>query len=273
LSGGFEERMDASSVAVRNGIVYLCSNTGGVAALDGETGEILWIHKYERLEKPPVDLFGQETKKLETWFPSPPVLDHRYLYVAPVDSDALFVYFQRPDLRTGFVSHGRFSRKDVGLGFEPRYLLGARDGVVFLAGETRNRAERPLFAVKAGPAFFRSEDGPGDANRIVWRAEIEEDAPRGRGVIAGEHIYFPTEKGIYRIATADGAVTRLVDPNDPTVRDRLPDPYDPDEREEGRKLPVIGNLAVSGPWLVSATEEFVTLFGPPAQKEKRETED
>lgn len=251
---GFGETADASSVAVRNGIVYLCSNTGAVAALDGGTGEILWIHKYERTERAP-DVFARASRNLKTWYPNPPMLDHRCLYVAPEDSDRLLVYFQLPDLRTGYVVHGRFSRDDVGLGFEPRYLLGVRDGVVFLAGETRSRGERPLFAVKTEPAWLASDERPGDPQRILWRAEIEEDAPWGRGAVAGDAIYFPTKKGIYRVAVADGAVTKVVDPADEALAKLAGD------------RDVIGNLAVAGPWLVSASEKIAVLFGPPPPQE------
>jgi outer membrane protein assembly factor BamB len=256
--GGFDTPLYPSSVSTRNGIVYVSSNTGAVAAIDGETGEVLWIHTYEQAEQRP-GLDARAVRARQTWFPNPPILDHRFLYVAPLDSDRLFVYFQMPDLRTGFVEHARFGRDEIVHGFDPEYLLGVRDGTVFLAGSTRTLGERPLFAVKSGPAFFATEEREGDAQRIQWRAEIEENAPRGRGVVAGDAIYFPTRKGIYRVDPATGAVTRLVGRGDPRIA------------ELAAGAEVFGNLAVSGRWLVSASEERICLFGPaPAEKEEPE---
>jgi len=264
LGGGqsgssFEPQVGPSSVSTRNGIVYVCSNTGAVAALDGESGEILWIHTYEQAEQRP-GLDARTLRARQPWLVNPPLLDHRFLYVTPLDADRLFVYFQMPDLVTGYVEHARFGRDEIVNGFDPEYLLGVRDGVVFLAGSTRTLGERPLFAVKTGPRFFGSDARKGDDRRILWRAEIEESAPRGRGVVAGDAIYFPTKKGIYRVDPRDGSMVKLVGPADPGVR----------RRAEGKS--VFGNLAVSGRWLVSASEELICLFGPTPAEEKDEPE-
>ncbi len=248
------QRMEASSVTIRNGLAYLCSNTGAVAALEADTGEIVWLHTYQQAKRR-TDLFTQEVRTTTTWHANPPMLDHRLLYVTPLDADRLFIYHQRPDLKTGYVVYDHFGRDQIVNGFDPEYMLGVRDGVVFLAGTTRSRGERPLFAVKSGPLAPRTGGGPADQQRILWRAEIEEDAPAGRGVLAGDFIYFPTRKSIYRVAIADGAVTRLLGLSD------FPDAGDPDG-----DLHPIGNLAVSGPWLVTAGEEVVTVFGPPPEQ-------
>ncbi|MHC4473676.1 MAG: PQQ-binding-like beta-propeller repeat protein, partial [Planctomycetota bacterium] len=259
-------RVDASSPAMRNGILHLCSNTGAVAALDAETGEILWVHVYEQAERN-ARLYPGEMTTLATWFVNPPMLDHRLLYVAPLDADKLYTYHQRPDIENAYVVHGAFTRREVQTGFDPEYVLGVRDGLVFIAGSSLARGERPLFAVKSEPAHDR------DQQRILWRAAIEEDEPRGRGVVAGDAIYFPTRKGIYRVSVSDGKAEKIVSPASPDVFDALSriDVTDPEK--------VIGNLAVAGPWLVSASEEMVCLFGPPPvedpviEKEEGEKDD
>jgi hypothetical protein len=264
-----EEKMDASSVAVRNGVLYLCSNTGAIAALDAETGDILWIYAYETADFR-LGLYTREVVSPTTWFHNPVMMDHRYVYAAPVDSrylHILFQQFQRPDdARTLDVAHDEFDAlKDVVYGFDPEYLVGAQDGVVFLAGSSRG-GERPLLAVKAGPAYYGSEEREGDQNRIVWRAQIEEDAPSGRGVLAGDALFFPTGKGIYRVEVADGRVTKLVDPA------KIPLLVALGKDRGDRRIP--GNLAVAGPWLVSASDRIVSLFGPPPEeKEKSEKQD
>jgi hypothetical protein len=256
------QRMEASSVTIRNGLAYLCSNTGAVAALEADTGEIVWLHTYQQAKRH-TDLYSQEVRNTTTWHANPPMLDHRLLYVTPIDADRLYIYHQRPDLKTGYVVHDHFGRDQIVNGFDPEYMLGVRNGVVFLAGTTRSRGERPLFAVKSGPLAPGSDGEGADQQRILWRAEIEEDAPAGRGVLAGEFIYFPTKKSIYRVAIADGAVTRLLG---------LSDFPDADSRD-GVAHP-IGNLAVSGPWLVTAGEQVVTVFGPlPAEKDKPDSGD
>lgn len=257
-----EQRMEASSVTIRNGLAYLCSNTGAVAALEADTGEIVWLHTYQQAKRH-MDLFAQEVRTTTTWQANPPMLDHRLLYVTPIDADRLFIYHQRPDLETGYVVYDHFGRDQIVNGFDPEYMLGVRDGVAYLAGTTRSRGERPLFAVKSGPLAPRARGEPADQQRILWRAEIEEDAPAGRGVLAGDFIYFPTEKGIYRVAIADGKATRLLGLSD------FPD----EDSRDGAAHP-IGNLAVSGPWLVTAGEKVVTVFGPlPDEKDKPESGD
>ena len=98
--------------------------------------------------------------------------------MAPLDADRLFVYFQRPDLATGYVEHARFGRDEVVNGFDPEYVLGVRDGVVFLAGSTRTLGERPLFAVKSGPGSSgrtrrRATSGGSCGGRRTRRARPE----------------------------------------------------------------------------------------------------
>ncbi len=237
---------EASPVAVRHGVVYVCTNAGAVAALDAESGETLWTHAYEEARER-YDVFRREVVSGRTWFANAPVLDDRFLCVAPMDSEQLLVFFHLPDPATGFVEHGAFSLDDVALGFDPRYLLGLRDGVAFLAGSCRSRGEPPLFAVRAG-----SEPGrPPETRRVRWRAPIEEDAPCGRGAIGGDFAYFPTAKALYRVSLADGRADRLVDFTDDALL----------ARSGGRTL--AGNVAVAGPWLVTAGEDFVAVFGPP----------
>ncbi|MCU0728143.1 MAG: hypothetical protein MUE73_20535 [Planctomycetes bacterium] len=235
--------VDASSVALRHGVAYVCSNSGAVAALDADSGEILWCSSYEPARET-LDIFMRDTISRRTFFVNPPVLDDRYLFVAPLDADRLLSFFLLPDLATGYVERGRFPAEDVALGFSPEYLIGARAGTAFLAGSCRARGETPLFAVRA----FGSGR---ESSRVKWRAPIEEAAPHGRPVLAGEAIYFPTEKAIYRVSIDDGSAVRLVD----LTADELAD-------LSGRDC-LAGNLAVAGPWLVSAGEDFVALFGPP----------
>ncbi len=249
----------ASSVSLRDGVVYVCSNTGATAALDAETGEILWIHTYQPAERPEA-LYPPEQPVRRPWSANPPMLDGRFLYVTPRDADRLLIYYQLPDPRTGYVLHDRIGRDEMPYGFDPRYLLGVRRGAAFLAGPSRAPEEPPLFALKAGPAWTAAGDRAGDPLRILWRAEIEENAPAGRGVLAGDTLYFPTRKGIYRVDAETGAVRRLVDPASPRVR-RLT-----------RGLGVAGNLAVAGPWLVTAGHRLVCLFGPaPERKDGRKS--
>jgi outer membrane protein assembly factor BamB/tetratricopeptide (TPR) repeat protein len=239
---GFEP-VDASSIALRHGVAYVCSNSGAVSALDAESGEILWCCSYEPARET-LDIFMRDTISRRTFFVNPPALDDRFLFVAPLDADRLLSFFLLPDLATGFVERGRFPAEDVALGFSPEYLVGVRDGTAFLAGSCRARGETPLFAVRAF--------GTGsETSRVKWRAPVEESAPCGRPVLAGEAIYFPTEKAIYRVSIADGSATKLVD----LTTDELAD-------LSGRKC-LAGNLAVAGPWLVSAGEDFIALFGPP----------
>ena len=257
-----DDGMEASSVTIRNGLAYVCSNTGAVAALEADTGEIVWLHTYEQARRR-TDLLTREVRTTTTWHANPPMLDHRLLYVTPLDADRLFIYHQRPDLKTGYVVYDHFGRDQIVNGFDPEYMIGVRDGVVFLAGTTRSRGERPLFAVKSGPWTTGTDGKPADQQRILWRAEIEEDAPAGRGILAGNSIYFPTKKAIYRVAIEDGAVTRLLDLSD-----------FPDEDDRDGVVDPIGNLAVSGPWLVTAGEHAITLFGPVReQKDQPESGD
>ncbi|MEN8151970.1 MAG: hypothetical protein ABFS86_19300, partial [Planctomycetota bacterium] len=68
-------------------------------------------------------------------------------------------------------------------------------------------------------------------------------------------IYFPTRKGIYRVDAADGKMVKLVGPGDPGIA-RL-----------AKDRNVFGNLAVSGRWVVSASEDLICLFGPAAKPE------
>jgi outer membrane protein assembly factor BamB len=198
--------------------VYFNSNLGLVAALDVEDGKICWLHRYERLRG---NLFaaGQPGPLHFDRDLSPCLYYEGMLIIAPSDAPTIFAL----DAHTGQRSWATEKLSD-GL-----HLLGVVQQNLIIGG---NR----LWAL----------DVRSGGVRFVW-PESEHAGIRGmgRGVIAGEEVFWPTRDEIYVVHAVTGERTRL--------------PID--------LAPIVGhgaNLAAARGHLIVAGYDKLMAFGPPS---------
>ncbi len=161
--------------ALFGGRIYLCSNLGFVSCLDAESGEILWVSRYNRLpisttqthQLPPVDV---------TWYSRPPLVTQGLVLVTPVDSRFLYAY----DANTGKLKWAVAAEGD-------HVLLGVTRGKVYTAGR-RLRA----FHVKTGKlALMPRPLGSGEGSVV------------GMGALTDKVGYVCTRYTQYRFSTED----------------------------------------------------------------------
>ena len=78
----------ASFLLESAGVLYYASNLGGVAAIEADTGSLLWVTAYDYIE-PHGTLQRQARKRDLVWGLNPPLLIGHVLVVAPRDGDTL----------------------------------------------------------------------------------------------------------------------------------------------------------------------------------------
>jgi outer membrane protein assembly factor BamB len=160
--------------------IYFSTNLGLVAALDTENGEICWLHRYERISGSFAQ--GFESPLHFDRDPSPCLYRDGLLIVAPSDTPDIFAL----DAQTGQQIWATNQLPDA------LHLLGVVQQSLIVSG---NR--------------LWSLDIRSGTKRFVW-PESEHAGIRGmgRGVVAGEEIFWPTRDAIYVMNALTGELTR-----------------------------------------------------------------
>jgi hypothetical protein len=196
--------------------VYFNSNLGLVASLDVEQGRICWLHRYDRLKReessPPItDLVCVDRD------PSPCLFHDGLLIVAPADSQGVFAL----DADNGRRVWTNNELPDA------LHLLGVLRQNLVVSGHRLR-----ILDVRSGAVQFAWPD-----------SEYAGIRGMGRGLIAGEEIFWPTRHEIYVFDAATGARTRA--------------PI---------SLAPVGdcgaNLAAAGGHLIAASHDKLMTFGP-----------
>lgn len=192
--------------------IYYQTNLGAVVALDSETGSIRWVATYPRQDRN-----GQgEGHERDL---NPAIVHDGLVIVAPEDATAIFAF----DATTGrLVWKTATIPEDVRLA----HLLGVAKGRLVATGD-----KVLLYDVKNGKLLHSWPDGGGRAF-----------AGFGRGVIAGDKIYWPTRTEIHVLDQATGQRT------DPSIQ--LAETF----HETG------GNLSVGDGYLIVAQSDALVVF-------------
>ncbi len=192
--------------------VYYQTNMGAVAALDAETGAVKWLATYPTRERD-MPMIGQRETHRDL---NPAIVHDGLVIVAPDDSTPIFAFD---------AASGRLAWKTDAL---PRvvHLLGVAKGHLIATGDRVYSID-----VKTGKVLrYWPESGSG----------FEE---HGRGLLAGDSIYWPTKTEIHVLDQATGV---------------------PVDREPIRLYQAFntsgGNLAVGDGYLVVAGREELTVF-------------
>jgi outer membrane protein assembly factor BamB len=195
-------------------VVY-CSHTGAVMALDAATGRHAWGMRYPRK---PIPLKRDDGPLTDL---APCLAADGRLYVAPADSDTLFCL----DPATGQLLWHRD--------------LAGRLRVVHLLGVG---LERLIFTTPEGLRAVRASDGSDEGG---WSLPDVGGKlpPLGRGLLIGDLVLWPTDRGVFAIRQLDGR-----QPDNPTLLHGLPP----------------GNLAIGHGCLAVADRATLSIFTPPA---------
>jgi outer membrane protein assembly factor BamB len=196
--------------------IYFNSNLGLVASLDVEQGHIAWLHRYDRVGR------EQSTPQLTDLVcldrdPSPCLYHDGLLIVAPADTQSIFAL----DADTG----------------RRVWVNDALPDALHLLGVVRQHL------VVSGHRLWMLDLRSG-AVQFAW-PESEHAGIRGmgRGLVAGDEIFWPTRREIYVLDASTGARTRA-----PISLAPVSD--------------CGANLAAAGGYLIAAGHDKLMAFGP-----------
>ena len=152
--------------------VYFQTNLGAVAALDAETGGIRWVATYPRQERGGLGQGSQRDL-------NPAIVHDGLVIVAPDDAASIYAYD---------AGSGRLVWKTDPLPEEVKlaHLLGVAKGRLVATGD-----RVLLFDVKTGKLLHTWPDGGAYEGF-------------GRGILAGDRIYWPTRNEIHVLDQATG---------------------------------------------------------------------
>jgi outer membrane protein assembly factor BamB len=191
--------------------VFLATGLGAIAAVEAEDGSPRWVVTYETGER---DNPQSEQERREN---APCLFAQNIVVAAPSDSNAIFAL----DSRTGATLWRRVLPGGV------EHLLGTKDGVLIVSG-------RALWGLSLA------------TGRPVWPPVAFTDPASfgfGRGILAGDVVYWPTREDIYVVEQATGVPRRRI-------------PLLARYAESG------GNLVLAGEHLVVAQSRRIVAFGP-----------
>jgi outer membrane protein assembly factor BamB len=192
--------------------LFYCTNLGSIASLNARDGVINWIATYPRFEEETVVAFN----KRQQYGPNPCLFHDGLVLAAPSDGDRLLAY----DAETGIL---KWSRELSG---RPQQLLGVAGSRLVAAGDF-------LWGIDI------------DTGRVAWcdgRSDPEA-ATSGRGLLAGDLVYWPRREEIRLVEISTGKAVRQIDMG----------------QQHG--LYGGGNLAIAGGLLLVAKSDRLVAFG------------
>jgi outer membrane protein assembly factor BamB/tetratricopeptide (TPR) repeat protein len=189
--------------------IYYQTNLGAVVALDAETGSVRWVATYPRLDRNGT----RHDRDL-----NPAVVHDGLVIVAPDDAASIYAFD---------AAHGRLAWKTDPLPDEVKlsHVLGVAKGRLIATGD-----RVLIFDVKTGKLVH------------TWPDSGQGYEGYGRGVLAGDKIYWPTRTEIHVLDQASGLRS------DPPIK--LMESF----QTTG------GNLAVGDGYLVVAQAEQLVVF-------------
>jgi outer membrane protein assembly factor BamB len=171
LGQGQHTEYTHTMLTLDQGVLFVNTNLGAVAALAAETGEIHWIARYPRA---PIQNDDPDRSRLHLFRDLNPCLVHKDLVMAaPTDSDQVFAL----DAATGMVLWSTGPQRAV----DAVHLLGVGGGHLIASGHR-------LYWIDIHNGRI--------AGKFPARVQ---DALRGygRGILAGRYVYWPTRERIY----------------------------------------------------------------------------
>ncbi len=212
IAGDAEEIRHQLLTLADERLVY-CTNLGAIASLDARDGALRWVTTYARVETESIAAFNKRQQQ----GPKPSLFHEGLVLAAPTDGDRVLAF----DAETGVL------KWDQPLSEQATQLLGVAGSRLVAAGDR-------LWAIDVDTGRLLWQEGQDDPAAATW----------GRGVLAGDLIYWPRREEIRLVEIATGKVRRQVD---------LAGLYG---------MPGGGNLTIVGGMLLVAQSDRLLAFSP-----------
>ena len=166
--------------ALDGGILYYVTCFGCLAALDVDTGRILWVTEYDQIEVRAPKGYYADPRTI-SWENNAPLVESGVVVAAPLDSD----YYYGFDATSGEMLW-RYRRRQFAVDADMRYLMGGAQGKAILGGGHEVRC----VDVQSG--------------KLIWRAPLRGKSVAGRGVIARDEVCVPVDDEVLLFELASG---------------------------------------------------------------------
>jgi len=181
VGAGDVEELSHTLLTLSHGRLYLNTNVGAVACLSADSGRVEWIATYPRASFREGDSGRAEDHFFRDL--NPCMVAGDFLIVAPSDCSTLFAL----ELASGRIVW----QLPVGAGADIIHLLGHRGNVLHASGDYLYWID-----LQSGSVLTQYPHAGASAPGST------PPSPRGfgRGVLAGDHVYWPTRESIYVFA-------------------------------------------------------------------------
>jgi hypothetical protein len=228
-------RVVPSPVALRDGVAYVCTNVGLMAAVRASDLGMVWAFRYHRRNPPDSEKYSRAVQYPKaTWVGRPPIALADRVVATPSDSDYAYSFARWPDARGHLVLNEPIERQ------HRMALVGATDDTLFFVKRTG----------APGGAQFSIEATDHDGT-VRWSSVPFPYGERivGTPVLTRRCLFVPTDHVIYpiQLSREGGFCDRpIAFPDRPGVP--APD------------FAGFGDLAVSGRWLFSTSALYTLVF-------------
>lgn len=186
---------NTAQLAMADGRVFALSNIGTVAALDPQTGRLLWLDAYPRDSSTAPDAavafmrnrFRHRHSQNPPWTQNPVIINDGKVFVLPSDGKQLLVYDAGTGQELKRINKDDYDNMNVLLGARGKWVATTSDAGCFCIDWTQYTADHPDDAIVSKHDNF-DDMLPGGPNTIF-----------GRGFVTSTDIYVPTRRRLYRI--------------------------------------------------------------------------
>jgi hypothetical protein len=182
LAGGDCDQITHLLLTLDHGRLYLNTSAGAVAAIDADTGHMRWLTIYPRA---PARTGNPDYREHHLFRDLAPCLAWQdYIISAPADCDRLFALF---------AGSGELAwALPLGAADDAVHLLGVQDNTLVASGDS-------LYWIDVYGGRLQCQFPPGR----LGGDELAAPSPRGlgRGLIVGQHVWWPTRDAIYVFQT------------------------------------------------------------------------
>ena len=228
-------RVIPSPAVVRDGIAYVCTNVGLMAAVRADDLGLVWGFRYHRRNPPDSEKYARAAQYPKAvWVGRPPIALTDRVVATPTDSDYCYSFARWPDAAGHLVLNDPIERQ------HRRALIGANATTLFFV-QRKGASGGARWSIEAtdhsGTSRWSSVPFP-YGERIV-----------GTPVLTERCLFVPTDHVVYpiQLAREGGFCDRPI--SFPERADlRAPD------------FAGFGDLSVSGRWLVSTSALYTLVF-------------
>jgi len=227
-------RVNPSPAVVRDGVAYVCTNLGVIAAVRVCDLEAEWLFRYHRAVLHDSDHYERAAlSDLGPWLGRPPLVLPDRVIASPADSHYLYELARWTSPAGWLLLHEPIEK------LTRLCLLGADATRCWFLQRAADERGLPLYSVQA-----TDPDGA-----ELWSAPLpvmHGNLITGAAALTDRWLFLPTDRHVYRIELATGLVTSLPPPKEAGV------PYP--------EFGTFGDLAIAGDRLVSVSPQFTMLF-------------